>query len=233
MKAAAAALADDAPHLLVVDDDSRIRALLRRFLVENGYRVTIAEDAADARAKLGGIAFDLLVLDVMMPGESGVSLAEWLRRSSEVPILMLTARAEPSDRIRGLEVGADDYIAKPFEPRELLLRIANVLKRRSPVDSGPEDIRFGPFVFNRERMQLTRGGEPIRLTDRERRLLRQFADAAGETIPRHRLIDGEAGLGERTVDVQINRLRRKIEVDPANPLHLTTVRGIGYRLVVG
>ena len=233
MRGAVATLPDDAPHLLVVDDDSRIRGLLRRFLAESGYRVTVAEDAADARAKLAALSFDLLVLDVMMPGESGVSLAGWLRATSDVPILMLTARADAADRIRGLEIGADDYLAKPFEPRELLLRIANVLKRRGPADSGPDEVRFGPFVFHRERMQLTRAGEPVRLTDRERRLLRQFADAAGETIPRHRLVDGEVGLGERTVDVQINRLRRKIEVDPANPLHLTTVRGVGYRLVVG
>jgi len=227
----AAILADDAPHLLVVDDDSRIRTLLRRFLVDNGYRVTIAEDGRDARQKLEGLAFDLLVLDVMMPGESGLDLAEALRTRSDVPILMLTARADAVDRIRGLEIGADDYLAKPFEPRELLLRIGNVLKRRAQPQTGPEEVRFGLFAFHRERMQLTRAGEAVRLTDRERRLLRQFADAPGETIPRHRLIDGDEGPGERTVDVQINRLRRKIEADPANPVHLVTVRGLGYRLV--
>jgi two-component system phosphate regulon response regulator OmpR len=233
--ASAAALPDDAPHLLVVDDDSRIRVLLKRFLAENGYRVTIAEDGRDARMKLAGLAFDLLVLDVMMPGESGLELALSLRASSDVPILMLTARADADDRIRGLEIGADDYLAKPFEPRELLLRIANVLKRRAPPATAPTEIRFGPFTFHRERMQLSRAGEMVRLTDRERRLMRQFAEAVGETIPRHHLVepDGDGGVGERTVDVQINRLRRKIEPDPANPVYLLTVRGIGYRLVAG
>ena len=151
----AAILADDAPHLLVVDDDSRIRTLLRRFLVDNGYRVTIAEDGRDARQKLEGLAFDLLVLDVMMPGESGLDLAEALRTRSDVPILMLTARADAVDRIRGLEIGADDYLAKPFEPRELLLRIGNVLKRRAQPQTGPEEVRFGLFAF---RVGLDPGG---------------------------------------------------------------------------
>jgi two-component system phosphate regulon response regulator OmpR len=229
-------VSDDAKHVLVVDDDNRIRTLLQRFLSEHGYRVSVAQDAADARAKLESIVFDLIVLDVMMPGESGVALAQSLRQRSDVPILMLTARTEAAQRVEGLEVGADDYLGKPFDPRELLLRMANVLKRRAaaPVTPEvPEILRFGPYLFHLQKMQLTRDGEVIRLTDRERRLMRQFAETPGETIPRHLLIDSDAGPGDRAVDVQINRLRRKIEPDPANPVHLVTVRGAGYRLVPG
>lgn len=234
MSAAKSAIpTDDADHLLVVDDDSRIRSLLSRFLAEHGYRVTVAGCAAEARRKLGGLEFDLLILDLMMPGESGLDLAGDLRRTSDVPILLLTARSEPEDRIRGLEVGADDYLAKPFEPRELLLRIGNILKRAAPaVAQSLSDIRFGPFVFLRERSELRRGDEPVRLTDRERQILSIFTASPGETIPRHMIVGSEVGQGERTADVQINRLRRKIEPDPANPIYLQTVRGIGYRLLV-
>ncbi len=227
-----ASLADDAPHLLVVDDDNRIRTLLARFLADNGYRVTTAADAGEARAKLGGMAFDLLVLDVMMPGESGLELAASLRASSRVPILMLTARAEPDERIAGLEVGADDYMPKPFEPRELLLRINNILRRLAPAATRPgEAVNFGPFSFEPGRGELRSGDELIRLTERERQMLRTLAQKHGETVPRLALA-GPGAAGERAVDVQINRLRRKIERDPANPAYLQTVRGIGYRLLV-
>src|SRR5438477_10725959 len=165
--------ADDAPHLLVVDDDRRIRALLSRFLRAEGYRVSTAETAQDARAKLEGLNFDLLVLDVMMPGESGFDFARTLRVSSTVPILMLTARDEKESRIMGLEIGADDYLAKPFEPRELSLRVANILKRaRQPIAPAPESVRFGQFVFHIARGELRRGDEAVRLTDREREMLR-------------------------------------------------------------
>ena len=233
MTARPAPLADDAPHLLVVDDDRAIRDLLSRFLNREGYRVTTAETAADARAKLEGLRFDLLILDVMMPGETGFDLAKSIRTNSGVPILMLTARAEKESRIAGLELGADDYVAKPFEPRELSLRIANILKRASPPPPpSPESVRFGPFVFHIGRGELRRGEEAIHLTDRERDMLRMLAAAPGETVTRLALAGNGASPGERAVDVQVNRLRRKIEVDPANPLFVQTVRGIGYRLVV-
>jgi two-component system, OmpR family, phosphate regulon response regulator OmpR len=228
----AAALADDAPHLLVVDDDRRIRDLLSRFLLGEGYRVTTADNAADARAKLAGLRFDLLILDVMMPGETGFELAKDLRTSSNVPIVMLTARDEAASRIEGLTLGADDYVGKPFEPRELLLRIANILKRASPAAAPPvESVCFGDFRFHIARGELKRGEEIIRLTDRERDMLRLLAATPGETVPRLALAGNGGSIGERAVDVQVNRLRRKIEHDPANPLLVQTVRGIGYRLV--
>lgn len=227
----AALVDDDAAHLLLIDDDQRIRTLLSRFLAEQGYRVTAAENAADARRKMEGLTFDLLVLDVMMPGESGLEFAAALRENSQIPILMLTARSETVDRIAGLETGVDDYLAKPFEPRELLLRIGAILKRGGPKESTrPTEIRFGPFVFQIDRSELRRGEEVIRLTDREKQILALFADRPGETVPRHEIIGSDQGQGERTADVQINRLRRKIEEDPSNPLYLQTVRGIGYRL---
>jgi two-component system phosphate regulon response regulator OmpR len=233
MSVRSAPLADDAPHLLVVDDDRAIRDLLSRFLHREGYRVTTADTAADARAKLDGLRFDLLILDVMMPGETGFDLAKSIRSGSSVPILMLTARAEKESRIAGLEIGADDYVAKPFEPRELSLRIANILKRASPPPApSPESVRFGPFVFHAGRGELRRGDEVIHLTDRERDMLRMLAVAPGDTVTRLALAGNGTSPGERAVDVQVNRLRRKIEADPANPLFVQTVRGIGYRLVV-
>lgn len=225
-------LPDDAPHLLVVDDDSRIRSLLSRFLSENGYRVTTAASASEARGRLEGLAFDLLVLDVMMPGESGIDLAKSLRTQSSVPILMLTARSDPQDRIAGLEVGADDYLGKPFEPRELLLRVGSILKRALPApQKAIEEVRFGDFLFHLERGELSRTGEPVRITERERDMLRVLAEAPGDVVPRLALA-GNGTASERAVDVQVNRLRRKIERDPTNPIHVQTVRGIGYRLVV-
>jgi two-component system phosphate regulon response regulator OmpR len=229
-----AILPDDAPHLLVVDDDRRIRDLLSRYLQSEGYRVTTADTAADARAKLDGLCFDLLILDVMMPGENGFELAASIRTSSTVPILMLTARDAAESRIKGLEIGADDYVSKPFEPRELSLRIANILKRASPAapPPAPESVRFGPFVFHLARGELRRGEEQVHLTDRERDMLRLLAATPGETVTRLALAGENASTGERAVDVQVNRLRRKIEKDPANPLFIQTVRGTGYRLMV-
>jgi two-component system phosphate regulon response regulator OmpR len=230
---APAQLADDAPHLLVVDDDRRIRDLLLRFLKSEGYRVTTAVSAADARAKLKGLSFDLLVLDVMMPGETGFDFVKALRNTSQVPILMLTARDAAESRIQGLEIGADDYLSKPFEPRELSLRIANILKRAQPMalPLALESVRFGPFIYHLEHGELRQGNEIIRLTDREREMLRILAMTPGETISRLALAGNGNTFGERAVDVQVNRLRRKIEHNPANPLFLQTVRGIGYRLV--
>ena len=233
MAARPAPLPDDAPHLLVVDDDRAIRDLLSRFLNREGYRVTTADTADDARAKLEGLRFDLLILDVMMPGETGFDLARSIRSNSGVPILMLTARAEKESRIAGLELGADDYVAKPFEPRELSLRIASILRRAKPAAApSAESLHFGAFVFHIARAELRRGDDVVRLTDREREMLRVLAATPGETVPRMALAGNGGGVNERAVDVQVNRLRRKIERDPTNPLFVQTVRGIGYRLVV-
>ena len=233
METSAGPVPDDAAHLLVVDDDRRLRDLLSRYLQREGYRVTTAKNVADARIKLDGLTFDLLILDVMMPGESGFELAKSVRKASQVPILMLTARAETEHRINGLEIGADDYMAKPFEARELSLRVASILKRAQPTPAPPaESVRFGPFVFHISRGELRRGDELIHLTDREKDILRLLAASPGETVPRLSLAGTGAAAGERAVDVQVNRLRRKIESDPANPLYLQAVRGVGYRLLV-
>jgi two-component system phosphate regulon response regulator OmpR len=229
-----AKLLDDAPHLLIVDDDRRIRDLLSRFLAGEGYRVTAAETAADARARLEGLRFDLIILDVMMPGESGFDFAKAIRAvANNVPILMLTARDATESRIQGLESGADDYLSKPFEPRELSLRIASILKRALPTVLPPvESVSFGPFVYHLARGELRKGEEIIRLTDREREMLRVLATSPGETVTRISLAGNGGSVSERAVDVQINRLRRKIERNPANPLYVQTVRGVGYRLVI-
>ena len=233
MKHDAISLPDDAPHLLVVDDDNRIRSLLQRYLSANGFRVTAAASAAEARRQISNLSFDLLVVDVMMPGETGLEFTEALRQTSKVPILMLTARAEVPHRIRGLEVGADDYLAKPFEPRELLLRITSILRRGTQPEAPiVESISFGPFTFHVDRGELKQGETVVRITDRERDLLRIFAARPGEVVKRHEFLKVSNGGGERAVDVQINRLRRKIELDPSNPVHLQTARGIGYRLLV-
>lgn len=224
----------DQPHILVIDDDRRLRELLQRYLSENGFRVTVAADAAEARERMAAFAFDLLVVDVMMPGESGLEFTEAMRSQTNVPILMLTAMGEPDDRIAGLERGADDYLVKPFEPRELLLRIRTILRR---LTTGPVaengDLQFGVFRFNLGRAELSRDGERIRLTDSEQRLLQILARRPGETVAREALAE-DLGLdsASRAVDVQMTRLRRKVEDDPRDPRHLQTVRGIGYMLVV-
>src|SRR6201985_3933175 len=178
--------ADDAPHLVLVDDDRRIRDLLSRFLAAEGYRVTTAMSASDARAKLAGLHFDLLILDVMMPGETGFHPARFIRKSSTVPIVMLTARHEAEARIEGLQIGADDYVAKPFEPRELALRINNILKRAAPPPPAEtiEQVAFGPYVYHLGRGELRQGEEIIHLTDRDREMLRILAAAPGEAVPR-------------------------------------------------
>jgi two-component system phosphate regulon response regulator OmpR len=215
-------------HILVIDDDSRLRALLRKYLAENGYRVSTADNAADARAKLAGLAFDLLVVDVMMPGENGLAFTESLRHHSRVPILLLTAMGEPADRIIGLERGADDYLTKPFEPRELLLRIGSILRRARRPET--VDIAFGDYRFDVGRNRLRCDGRTVHLTTSETALLRTFADNPGVILSRRHLSDRAGGGSERSIDVQIARLRRKIEADPKAPRHLQTVRGEGYVL---
>jgi two-component system phosphate regulon response regulator OmpR len=220
------------PHLLVVDDDTRIRTLLQRFLSENGYRVSVARDAAEARQLLESLAFDFIILDVMMPGEDGFSLTKAIRARSSVPILLLTARGESADRIEGLERGADDYLPKPFEPRELLLRVATILRRATrPAVPQKNIVQLGVCRFDPERGELTREGKPVKLTSAELQLLRLLSANPGQTFTRSDLSQQMGAVLERTVDVQITRLRRKIEVDPRLPLYLQTVRGIGYVLV--
>ena len=223
-------LPDNAPHILVVDDDQKIRELLGRFLLSNGFRVTEAADAAAARSFMRGLSFDLVLLDVMMPGESGLSLARDLKATRPVPICMLTALAETEDRISGLEAGVDDYVSKPFEPRELLLRIRNILRRGQAPTQPRDDIRMGPCSFNMARGELRREDECVKLTERERDLMRLFAQRIGVPVPRHELSSDDSTGSERAIDVQINRLRRKIEADPSNPVYLQTVRGKGYIL---
>ena len=224
-------MSDSEPHLLVVDDDSRLRGLLRRYLSDNGFRVTTAGDAGEARASLASFAFDLVVLDVMMPGENGLDLTRSLRRDSTVPVLLLTARAEPEDRIIALEEGADDFLAKPFEPRELVLRIRNILLRRPSGEVDGRDVRFGAFRFDLARGELWRGDDPVRLTAAEAGLLASLAERAGEAVSREELAASMQFSGNvRSVDVQMTRLRRKIELDPRFPRYLQTVRGTGYAL---
>ena len=219
------------PHILVVDDDRRLRDLLQKFLVENGYMVTTVGDAAEARARLKGLTFDLIVLDVMMPGESGIELTQSLRVDNDVPILLLTAMGETADRVAGFESGADDYLAKPFEPRELLLRIASILRRAGPPPQAPQAVRFGEFVFDPAQAELRRGGELVRLTSGEVALMGIFASNPGITLTRQGLSrESRLGGNERAVDVHIARLRRKVEDDPKAPRYIQTVWGEGYVL---
>jgi two-component system phosphate regulon response regulator OmpR len=233
----------DQPHILVVDDDRRIRDLTARFLTEQGFNVVTANDAADARDKMKSLAFDLLVLDIMMPGENGLELTQSLRAESDVPILLLTARSETEDRIAGFETGADDYLTKPFEPKELVLRIQSILKRaRTAPRAAPQRrvIKFGEFMFELDRRRLFRGEEPVYLTEAETERLAELCNRAGEVVSREELTssaadDDEAAAaaesaGSRQVDVQVTRLRRKIEADPRFPRYLQTVRGRGYLL---
>ena len=228
-------MSDVPAHLLVVDDDERIRGLLQKFLIRGGFLVSTARDAAQARRLLGGLEFDLLVLDVMMPGEDGITLTRALRRTLTTPILLLTARGEAQNRIEGLEAGADDYLVKPFEPKELLLRINAILRRvpqARPAATVSRSLQMGQVRYDPDRGELWRGADLIRLTATEAQLMRLFAATPGSAIPRARLVgdlDREAG-GDRAVDVQITRLRRKIEDDPKEPRYLKTVRGEGYML---
>ena len=228
---------DVAPHLLIVDDDERIRELLKKFLMRNGFLVTSARDAAHARRILSGLDFDLIVLDVMMPGEDGMSLTRAIRETSMTPIMLLTARGDTDDRILGLEAGADDYLAKPFEPKELLLRINAILRRMPEADepdTAPKVLKLGGVRYDIDRGELWQGEDMIRLTATESQLLKIFAATPGEAVSRTKLVEdlgrdrGQAQ--ERAVDVQITRLRRKLEEDSKQPRYLQTVRGAGYML---
>jgi two-component system phosphate regulon response regulator OmpR len=227
----------DKPHVLVVDDDTRLRELLKTFLSRNGFRVSTAKHAAEARQHLDALDFDLIVLDVMMPGQTGLEFAAELRQSNAVPILMLTAMGEPKDRIAGLEKGVDDYLAKPFEARELLLRIQNVLRRGRPAAAEApamidRKVAFGPFQFDVDLGELAQKGKRVPLTDAEIALLRALAGQLGQVLTRETLSKSVGNdINERAIDVQVTRLRRKIEPDPGFPRYLRTVRGQGYRLV--
>jgi len=226
-------------HLLIVDDDQRLRALLQRFLGEQGFRVTVAADAAAARNALAGMAYDLIVLDVMMPGETGLSLVESLRREgNDVPVLMLTARGGPDDRVAGFEGGVDDYLAKPFDPRELVLRIRTILRRIAPAlpaAAPAAPVQLGPRWFDAERQELRGPEGTVRLTGGEAALLGALALRPGEVLSREEIATalGTPEAGERAIDVQVTRLRRKIEPDPREPRFLHTVRHRGYVLRPG
>lgn len=224
-------------HILIVDDDERIRGLLQKFLIKNGFLVSTARDAAHARRILSGLEFDLIVLDVMMPGEAGITLCRDLRAKMATPIMLLTAKGETSDRIAGLEAGADDYLAKPFEPKELLLRINAILRRAPqavPSVVTPKALMLGPFRYDIERGELWRGNDLVRLTATENQLMKIFSAKPNEAVTRITLVEELSRSGnqtqERAVDVQITRLRRKIETDPKQPRYLQTVRGSGYML---
>ncbi|MEO0655299.1 MAG: response regulator [Pseudomonadota bacterium] len=232
---------DADPHLMIVDDDERIRGLLQKFLAKQGFFVSAARDAAHARRLLDGLEFDLIVLDVMMPGEDGIAFTESIRQEIATPILLLTAKTEAMDRILGLELGADDYVLKPFEPRELLLRINAILRRvpqEEATEAGPKVLHLGPLRYDVEKGKLWEGETPVRLTATESQLMRIFAATPGEPVGRGKLVEdlGRAGgkdggqAQERAVDVQVTRLRRKLESDPKQPRYLQTVRGAGYML---
>jgi two-component system phosphate regulon response regulator OmpR len=222
---------DGAPHILIVDDDRRIRELISSFLSGHGLRVSTAANAEDAREKMRGLAFDCLVLDIMMAGESGIDLTRSIRgQNDQTPILLLSALGETSDRVNGLQSGSDDYLPKPFEPMELLLRIRNILSRRRLSPNPADHVRFGECIFHVSRGELRRNGELVRLTSRERELLRLFVERSGHAIARTELMKEGSEENARTIDVQINRLRRKIEPDPTSPIYLQTIRGAGYTL---
>ena len=230
-------MTDKDAHILIVDDDERIRVLLQKFLIRSGFWVTSARDAEHARRILSGLEFDLLVLDVMMPGEDGVAFTRSLRETLSTPIMLLTAKGETVDRIVGLEAGADDYLAKPFEPKELLLRINAILRRvppSEPVEAVPKMFMLGPIRYDVERGEMWQGEALVRLTATESQLMKIFSTNPHAPVARSELVEklgrDKGQAQERAVDVQITRLRRKIEVDPKQPRYLQTVRGGGYML---
>ncbi len=215
-------------HILVIDDDTRLRTLLGRFLEENGFQVSLAKDSSEAKKLMQELIFDLLIVDVMLPSETGVEFTQTLRQSSRVPIIMLTARGESEDRIKGLEAGADDYLQKPFEPKELLLRINNILKRISVVLDSENICRFGDFTFNMLELRLKKNEDFIHITDSEAKILNILCKEKGKAVSREKLSSLCGGIDDRSIDVQITRLRRKIEQNPKQPHYLQTVRNYGY-----
>ena len=224
----------ESPHILVVDDDARLRVLLKDFLSAQGYRVTTAPSALAASTMMSGLSFDAMVLDVMMPGESGLAFIKRLRKTALLmPVLMLSALAESDDRISGLESGSDDYLAKPFEPQELLLRLQSLIRRSQAVVAQTQSNRFGPFAFEVQLGELLKSGKVVKLTTSEKDILRLLIKASGKAVSRDDLAGGASPDATRKVDVQINRLRQKIEDDPGLPRYLQTVRGQGYALLTG
>lgn len=228
--------ADNAPHILVVDDDERLRDLISRFLSKEGFRTTTAASAKEARARQTGLAFDAVILDVMMPEETGLKFLQTLRITNDIPVLMLTAMGDVEHRIAGLETGADDYLPKPFEPAELVLRLKSILKRTGPADTAestaPPMLRFGPLTFDGQAEKLLRAdGSAVRLTEAETRLIQILAARLGSPVSRDDLAHLTGAGQDRAIDVQVTRLRRKIERNPRDPHYLKTVRGVGYRLI--
>ncbi|MDD5585722.1 MAG: response regulator transcription factor [Alphaproteobacteria bacterium] len=228
------------PHILVVDDDDRLRELLRRYLAEQGLIVSTARSAEEARAVLKSFSYDLMVLDIMMPGETGLEMTRSMRQMNrapgrQMPVLLLTARGEPSDRIEGFESGADDYLAKPFEPRELLLRIGAILRRAPKPPAVMPALKLGRWVYDQQRDELRSGSEIVTLTNMEAGLMRVLSAEPGVAVSREMLAEqarkGKEAVNDRTIDVQVTRLRRKIEEDAKNPRYLVTVRGEGYMLM--
>lgn len=220
---------DDKPHILIVDDDDRLRALLKKFLHEQGFLVSAASSANEAREQMGWYQFDLIILDVMMPGETGLVFLSSLNASG-APVLMLSAMSEADDRIAGLEGGAQDYLTKPFEPKELVLRIRTILRRSQQASFKPQAVRFGEFTFDLSTNQLQRSGAPVSLTSGESALLRLLSEEPGAPVTREQLASVLPGSSsERSIDVQITRLRKKIE-EGDKPVYLQTVRGAGYVL---
>jgi len=219
------------PHILVVDDDDRLRTLLKKFLSEQGFMVTVAADVAEARRKLAWFIFDLIVLDVMMPGETGLDLLASLDKTRRESVLMLSAMGEADDRIKGLEIGAEDYLVKPFEPKELVLRIKTILRRQTALADKPKIIAFGEYRFDLATSQLKRGEDNIALTSNEMAMLKLLAEHSGQPVSREEFSAMMPGVGSaRAVDVQITRLRKKIEESEGKPVYLQTVRGAGYVL---
>ncbi len=217
-------------HLLVIDDDDRIRSLLKTYLGKQGFRVSVARNAAEARHLMTRLEYDMLIVDVMMPGEDGFSLTRALREKGNVPIILLTAKGEISDRIEGLKAGADDYLPKPFEPEELVLRIDSIF-RRLGTTAPASKVKFGPYIYDLERLTLTKNKTRVKLTTGEEALMTLLARCGGAPVSRHALSEKIKAQSERAVDVQMTRLRRKIEDNPAEPDYLLTVRGHGYRLL--
>lgn len=222
------------PHILVIDDDTRLRALLQRYLQENGFAVTTAKDAENARMFLSQYIFDLLIVDVMMPNETGLEFLQNLRKTSQVPAIVLTAMGETEDRISGLESGADDYLAKPFEPKELVLRINNILRRIPQKTQAQNLLKIGDFVFDTKTNELRdTDGNILHITPLEQTLLSILGKKNGQIFSREQLAELlETGENSRSIDVQITRLRKKIEKDSKNPRYLQTIRGKGYMLLI-